>query len=227
MVQYDQKDRAKLIAFDMATGEIAWQADRDAISWSSPILVDHRGTTQLVLSNCKSVDSYDPMTGERRWHVECLGGEVASSAAYANGIVFVANENAVASAIDIGSRAEPQVLWQWAESLPDSASPLADDNFLIVPTSFGVVTCLDAKTGRVFWEHEFDQGFYSSPILADGCVHLVDLAGKMHVFRMADHFELLGVSDLGEPAYATPAFVGDRIYVRGLGHLFCIGASLE
>jgi hypothetical protein len=38
-------------------------------------------------------------------------------------------------------------------------------------------------------------------------------------------FELLGTADFGEPVYATPAFVDDRIYVRGLAHLFCIGAK--
>jgi len=40
---------------------------------------------------------------------------------------------------------------------------------------------------------------------------------------MDDTFELLGAAKLGEDAYATPAFVGDRIYLRGLRHLFCVG----
>jgi hypothetical protein len=39
---------------------------------------------------------------------------------------------------------------------------------------------------------------------------------------MDSEFELLGVSEIEEDAYATPAFVGDRIYIRGLMHLFCI-----
>jgi hypothetical protein len=28
-----------------------------------------------------------------------------------------------------------------------------------------------------------------------------------------------------EDVYATPAFVGEQIYVRGLTHLFCIGTD--
>jgi hypothetical protein len=44
----------------------------------------------------------------------------------------------------------------------------------------------------------------------------------MQIFKMDDEFERLGTSPIGEDAYATPAFVGDRIYIRGLMHLFCI-----
>ena len=223
IVQYDQTDNSQLLAFDLASGSPAWQVKRGAISWSSPILVDNRGRMELILTNGKAVDSHDPKNGERLWHVECLGGEVAPSAAYANGVVFVANEGATATAIDIGNHgSEPKILWQWDETLPDAASPLANEDYLILPTGFGVVTCLDTKTGKVFWEHEFDEGFYSSPILVKDRVYIIDLSGAMQIFKMDDAFELLGVSEIGEAAYATPAFVDGRIYIRGITHLFCI-----
>lgn len=222
-VQYDQKDNSQLLAFDLASGHPAWQVNRGAISWSSPILIDNKGRMELILTNCEAVDSYDPETGRLLWHVKCLSGEVAPSAAYADGIVFVANENAAASAINVGHHdADPKILWQWDEALPDAASPLANEDYLILPTGFGVVTCLNGKTGKVLWEHEFDEGFYSSPILVNDRIYIVDLSGAMQIFKMHDEFELLGVSDIGEDVYATPAFVGDRIYIRGLMHLFCI-----
>jgi outer membrane protein assembly factor BamB len=119
--------------------------------------------------------------------------------------------------------AGPQILWQWDTSLPDAASPLAGQGLVIVPTSFGTVTCLEAKTGKVCWEHEFPKGFYSAPILVNHHVYLMDTGGTMQIFKMAAQFESAGKADIGEPAYATPAFVSDRIYVRGLAHLFCIG----
>lgn len=223
-VQYDQTEDSRLLAFDLASGNPAWQVTRGDISWSSPILVDNKGRMELILTNSKAVDSYDPRNGKLLWHVDCLDGEVASSAAYADGVVFVASEGATASAIDVGSHASgPKILWQWEETLPDAASPLANEDYLILPTGFGVITCLDGKTGKVFWEHEFDDGFYSSPILVKDCVYIIDLSGTMQIFRMDDEFELLGASKIGEDAYATLAFVGDRIYIRGVTHLFCIG----
>lgn len=72
------------------------------------------------------------------------------------------------------------------------------------------------------WEQEFDKGFYSSPIVVNDRVYILDLTGTMQIFRMDKEFELLGTSTLGEKAYATPAFVGGRVHIRGVKHLFCI-----
>jgi outer membrane protein assembly factor BamB len=227
-VQYDQKKDSKLLAFQMATGKHAWEASRDEMSWSSPILVENNDRAELILTDNKSVCSYNPKTGKRYWRVECLGGEVAPSAAFAGSIVFVANEGAAASALDVSTLKEnPNILWQWEDSLPDAASPIASKDYLILPTAFGVVTCLASETGKVFWEHEFNQGFSSSPILVNDRVYVIDLSGNTHVFKLGEKFELLGESDIGEPTYATPAFVGDRIYIRGLRHLFCVGEGKE
>jgi hypothetical protein len=74
------------------------------MSWSSPILVENKGRVELILTDNKSVCSYDPKTGRRYWRVECLDGEVAASAAYAGGIVFVAVEGSAASAEDIAGK---------------------------------------------------------------------------------------------------------------------------
>jgi len=222
-VQYDQKKNSRLLAFNLPSGNPAWQVTRSVISWSSPILINNNRRMELILTNSEAVDSYNPKTGELLWHVKCLSGDVAPSASYANGIVYVANEYATASAIDISDHgSEPKILWQWDETLPDAASPLANEDFLILPTGFGVVSCLDVKTGKVLWEQEFDDGFYSSPILVNDRVYIIDLKGRMQIFKMDDEFERLGTSPIGEDAYATPAFVGDRIYIRGVTHLFCI-----
>jgi outer membrane protein assembly factor BamB len=222
-VQYDQKKNSRLFAFELSSGNPAWQVTRGVISWSSPILVDNNGRMELILTNSEAVDGYDPKTGQLYWHVKCLSGEVASSAAYANGIVFVANEYSTASAIDISDHnSEPKILWQWDEILPNASSLLANGNYVIIPSSYGIVNCLNVKTGKVFWEKEFDEGFYSSPILVNDRVYIMDLSGVTQICKMNDKFELLGTSSIGERAYATPAFVGDRIYIRGMEHLFCI-----
>lgn len=223
-VQYDQKAGSQLLAFEFATGKQVWQAKRGAMSWSSPILAESNGRIQLVLTDSRGVEGYDPTSGNSLWRIECLDGEVASSATYGNGIVFVANEGAPASAIDISSL-EIERIWQWDEALPDAASPIANDKYVVVPTAFGVVSCLDVKSGQTLWEHEFSDGFSSSPILVNDCVYMVDLSGTTQIFKMSGEFQLLGTAEVGEPVYATPAFVDDRVYVRGLTHLFCIRAK--
>lgn len=227
-VQYDQKDDAKLLAFEMATGKPVWQVARQEMSWASPILIENHGRMELVLVDNKYVCSYSPKTGERHWQIECLDGEIAPSAAYAAGTIYVTVEGCTAVALDISDHsADPKLLWQWDGDLPDASSPVATDEFLIVPTAFGLLTCLNAKSGEVHWEHEFDRGFCSSPIVAKDRVYIADLSGRTQVFKLASEFELLAESSVGESIFATPAFVGNRIFLRGLTHLFCIGERGE
>ena len=210
----------------MATGEPVWEADRDEMAWSSPILIEKDGRSEIILTDSKYVASYHPKTGKRLWRVECFSGEVASSAAFAGGYLFVANEGAAASAFELSADGEsPKIVWQWDGDLPDAASPVANKDYLIVPTAFGILTCLDAKTGQARWEHEMDHGVNSSPVLVDDRVYISDLSGDTHVIRLGEKFELIGNGDVQEPVYATPAFVGDRVYIRGLFHLFCVGVS--
>ena len=116
----------------------------------------------------------------------------------------------------------PQTVWEDDENLPEVASPVAWRGLLFVATSYGAVTCRDAGSGEVRWETEFDEGFYSSPIVAAGRVYLMDRKGVTHVFRAAPTFELISVSPLGEEADATPAFVGKRVYIRGKQNLYCV-----
>jgi outer membrane protein assembly factor BamB len=226
LVQYDQKEKSELLAFDLNNGELLWRAERDEISWSSPILIENDRRRELVVLNCRQIDAYDPATGKKLWHVPGLSGEVAASPAYSNGLLFVANEFSAAAAVDIRTDpTNPEIIWAWAEILPDASSPVADENFMIVPSSYGIITCLDTGTGNPLWEHEFETGFYSSPILVDDMVYILDLKGTMRIIKMADQFKLLASPGLGEPTKATPAFVGRRIYIRGENHLFCIGEN--
>jgi outer membrane protein assembly factor BamB len=218
-VQYDHQNAQKVMAFDCATGKTVWQAARKNISWSSPALIGN----ELVLNDEKNVTSYDPVTGKLNWEIPCLGGEVAPSPAYnGKGIVFVANEYAQASALQlIGGT--PKILWQYDEYLPDISSPVAAENFFFIATSAGEMVCLDAATGKVAWEKEFDAGFTSSPILAGDRIYAIDVAGVVHIFGATGEYTEIGMIETGEPVYATPAFMDGRIYIRGDGNLYCIG----
>lgn len=223
LVQYDTNEAKNLFAFNVLTGAQEYATDRADvdISWASPILVNTGERDEIILNSSPFVKSYNPATGEELWSVDCMDGEVAPSPAYADGMVFVVNEYAVLAGIQISET--PAVVWEYEDDLSEAASPVATGQFLIVPSAFGTVTCFDSKTGEVFWTHEFDDGFYSSPIIADGNLFLTDRDGVTHVIKVSPEFELVADNELGEKADATPAFMAGQIYIRGEEHLFCIG----
>lgn len=63
---------------------------------------------------------------------------------------------------------------------------------------------------------------WASLTLAGDVVYLPCESGRMYLLKLARHYRLLGMADLGEKMYASPAFADSRIYIRGHKHLFCI-----
>jgi outer membrane protein assembly factor BamB len=222
LVQFDHNEGNYLLGLNVLSGAEMYRTERDVqISWASPLLINYEGDAQLILNANPHVISYNPQTGKELWRVECMDGEVAPSPAYADGMVFVTNEFAVLAAIKLDD--PPAVVWETEDDLSEVSSLLATPEYLIMATSFGPVTCFNAKTGEVYWMHEFEEGFYSSPVLAGKHIYLMDMNGLTHIIELGREFNLLSQAPLGEEAMTTPAFMDGRIYIRGMENLYCIG----
>ncbi len=222
LIQFDQNTGGRLLALRTHSGDTVYDQPRDVeISWASPILVNTGKKTELILNSNPFVMSHDPRTGQELWRVKCMQGEIAPSLAYTDGMVFAVNDYARLVGINLGET--PDVAWEYLDDLSEVSSPLAAKGFLIMAASYGTVTCFDSKTGERFWIEEFDEGFYSSPILAGDNVYLMDMSGTLYVFKADKEYQLVSQNELGEMAVAIPAFMHDRIYIRGVKNLFCIG----
>ena len=220
-VQYDQNTGGRLLALDTKSGAIVWEQTRKVqISWTSPILAPWQGAIQIIINANPIVAGYEVQTGKELWSHESVTGEVASSPAFSNGRVYVANEYSRLAAIEIGPPAK--LLWETDEDLPEVSSPLVIADLLFVATSGGTLVCRNATTGEKLWLQEFDHGFYASPIWIDGRVYLMDNSGVMHIFRCAPQYESLADNPLGESSTCTAAFLPGRIFIRGNKHLYCI-----
>lgn len=222
IVEFDSRTNARVMAMNSSTGDEVWSTPRKVkISWASPILVNTGSRDELMLVAEPSVASYDPATGKQLWSIDCISGEVGPSLVYADGVVFALNEYASLTAIKVGDT--PEKLWENSDYLSDVPSPVATDKYLFVVTSYGTVVCYDAKNGTSYWTKEFAEGFYSSPIIAEGNIYLLDKMGVMHIFKADKVFTSVGEAKLGEKSVCTPAFANGRIYIRGDKNLYCIG----
>jgi outer membrane protein assembly factor BamB len=221
-IQFDTNEAGKILALDATTGDLAWETPRTSkISWASPVLANVGNQYQLVLASSPEVAAYNPQTGKELWKLNCLSGEVGPSPGYSNGVIYAANEYAKLIAIKPGN--PPETLWESNDYLPEVASPVAINNLLYIATSYGVVACFDANSGELKWEYEADQGFYASPIIADGKIHFLDMDGKMHIFKTDGTSKVVSAPELGERAVSTPAFANGKILLRSYDHLYCIG----
>lgn len=221
LVQYDHYRKKSLLAFDINSGNQIWETVRPvAMSWASPVIAEFDGVDQVILTADPSVISYDVNTGEVLWSVKCMSGEVGPSVGVNSKYVFAVNDFAKLVAISPGEPAA--IVWEDNEYTPEVSSPVATDELVFVLTSYGAVACYDAENGDLVWDHDFDYGFYASPILAGNKVYMLDQAGVMHIVKAEREFSLIAESPLGERAVCTPAFSEGKIYLRSEEHLYCI-----
>ncbi len=224
ILQLDDNKNARVIAVNTKSGKTVWETKRDVIiSWATPILANTPYGMQLILNGNPFAMGYNPDTGEELWRHECMGGEVAPSPSYANGVIFVTTEYQQLYAIKPDSPAKE--LWAADGDLPDVSSPLATDDYVFTGSSSAVISCYDAKTGKLLWNHEPDEGFYSSPVLAGKNVYLMDKEGKTYIFEATSEYKPIAAPELGEESTCTPAFLKGRIFIRGIENLYCIGTK--
>jgi len=75
IVQQDHDEGSFVAAFDLETGDAIWRADRTEFprGFSSPVVWDSAGRTQIVVVGTLRVVGYDIATGEEVWTVHGLG----------------------------------------------------------------------------------------------------------------------------------------------------------
>ena len=223
IIQYDNQNNPRVLSLDLATGNEKWSKNRqEKATWSSPIIATVNNTPQLILMGNPAITAYNPSNGEQLWRVECLTGEVSSSACDANNIVFGASEYAKLVAINANNG---QILWESNEYLPEVSSPVATDNNLYVATSYGVLASYDPKSGEIKKEHDLGTEFYSSPMIVEDKIFLFSNDGKMHIFSADDEFNLIDSFNTGERTLTTPAFTDGKIVVRTEKNIYCVNAN--
>jgi len=122
---------------------------------------------------------------------------------------------------------DPQAaLWRFKKNLPFIPAPLVYQNVLYMVKDGGIITSLDAASGKLLKEGRSRDAigeYYASPVAADSKLFLTSVDGKMTVLKAGAQWEVLSVNDLAEETHATPALSNGRIYVRTRGQLYCFG----
>lgn len=230
-VQLDQGEAddklSKVYAFDGASGNVVWEQPRSVgASWATPITIEAAGMPQIITLAVPWVISYSPKDGTELWRAECLDGEVTPSPIFAGGTLFVIHPSSKLQAIrpdGHGDVTQTHLGWMAEDGIPDVTSPVSNGELIFLVDSSGLVTCYDAKAGRKQWDHDLEEECNASPSIAGHHLYLITKKGTLVVVEAAREFKELGRSALGEEVLASPAFAQNKIFVRGMKHLICIG----
>lgn len=235
-IQWDHQGQSYMYALNKTTGDISWKLVRDEItSWATPLVVEVNGRAQVITSATNKVRSYDAELGTVLWEMTGMTKNVIPCPVYADGILYLMSgfRGTALKAVDLAKAkgditGTPAILWEYNQDTPYTPSPiLMDGKLYFLKTNNGFMTCLDAKTGKVFYSNQKLEGIstlFSSPT---GCGTKIYIAATnvVDVIQAGSDFKLLASNKLDDTFEASPVIVGNELILRGAKYLYCISGK--
>jgi outer membrane protein assembly factor BamB len=242
IVQCDIQKDSFIAAFDVATGQPVWHTSREEIpSWSTPTIFEVDGHPELVTQATTFIRGYDPATGKELWRLSGNSEVAIPTPIVGAGLIIVTNGYRSVQPIfaikpgasgDITLQGEATtnaaIAWSMKHGGPYIPTPVIYNGQLYVCQTNGVVVTYDVTTGkRVYQQRLGESGgsFSASPVAADGKIYFPSEDGDVFVVKAGPAYEALATNMMGEIVMATPAISDGVIFIRGIRHVFAIGAA--
>ncbi|OGF44385.1 MAG: hypothetical protein A2231_04910 [Candidatus Firestonebacteria bacterium RIFOXYA2_FULL_40_8] len=230
ILQVDEsgEGKSRIYGVNKKTGEIVWETKRpDGASWGTPIVIDHKGRKELITTGNPWVIAYAPETGKELWKVDCLAGEVSTSAVYDCEKIFVMDVGSQTTVYaltpgDSGDVTKTNIVWKHEEESQAINAPVAVNSKLIIAMK-DLVVCHDTASGKILWSHKLEDDFWASPVAASDLVYIPSQKGKVYVFDLDG--KAVNTIEIGEKLSASMAFSDSRMYIRSDKRLFCISGE--
>ena len=234
VINWDHEGDSFVVAFDKRSGEKRWQVSRPEVtSWATPIVVQHSGRPQVIISGTNRIRGYDLATGRVIWQCGGLSHNVVASPVSADGMVFAASSYETRAILAIrldGAEGDitggDQVVWTRRRATPYVPSPLLYGEWLYYLRHYqGILSRVNARTGEEpFGPFRLGQlrDVYASPVGAAGRIYISDRDGVTQVIAHDDVPRVLAVNRLNDRFSASPAIVGQELFLRGERYLYCI-----
>jgi outer membrane protein assembly factor BamB len=237
IVNWDHEGESFLVALDKRTGDERWKvARKEVTSWATPIVVEHGGQTQVIVSGTSRIRGYDLATGRVLWECGGLSANVVASPVAGGGMVFAGSSYDKRALLAIrldGANGDitgsNRIAWNRFRGTPYVPSPLLVDDGLYFVTHYqGILTRVDAASGEdrpgaVRLEGIGD--IYASPVAAAGRIYVTDLDGATAVLSSGLIPRQLALNRLPEPIAASAALAGRDLLLRGEKHLYCLAEA--
>lgn len=140
--------------------------------------------------------------------------------------IFELAQNSIVALKATSVDSAPEVVWEYKRGLPYVASPLVYRGLVYLVKDGGIVTILDAASGKLVKQSRArgEGNFYASPAAGDGKVFLASGGGTVTVLKAGPKAEVLSTRDFGERIAATPVLADGRVYVRTAKALYVFTA---
>ena len=219
-----------LLSLNARTGDVQWKADAPAgqTSYSTPLVVETRGRSEIVVNSSVGVSGHDVSTGERLWHVDEPNRFPIPTPIFQNGLIYLSRGYRSSPFLAItpggkGNVAATNVAWKVTSGAPYISSLVYYDGLIYMAGDVGVLTVVDAKTGERVYQDRVGGVYTASPVAGDGKVYLVSEDGETIVIAAGRTPKILERNKLSARQLASPAVANGRLFIRSDEALYAIG----
>lgn len=235
VVNADAEIDPTIVAFHRKNGTIAWrtprgQKVRSTFSFSTPLVVETDGRTEILSAGSGMIGAYSPEDGRLLWKATYGEGySVVPRPIVADGMAYVATGYNVPKLIAIrlgkatGDVTKTHIAWEATRRMPKTPSMIAAAGRILTLDDTGTLTSLDAKSGEPAWNEKLAGNFSASPILTGNTLYAVTEDGVCYVVKISpDAAKIQFETDLAERTLASPVLLDGALYLRTEQHLWKI-----
>lgn len=224
-----------VVALNKSDGSVAWKTARSpsiklTFSFATAEVIEFHGKKQIISPASGLIAAYDPEDGHELWRARHEGWSVIPKPVFAHGLVFAGTGYETPTTIAIrpdgsGDVTDTHIAWTLRKGAPNTPSFLVVGDELYLLADSGVLSCLDAKSGKVHYQERACGQSSASPVYAEGRIYLLDEQGLGVVLAPGKEFKKLAENPLGERTLASYAMTDGALFIRSEENLFRIGAA--
>ena len=240
----DNEGVGALVALDAKTGAEIWRTPRDARAqrgsgWSTPFIWKNSLRTEIVTTGRGHVMSYG-LDGKELWRIGRMG-HASPTAIAGTDVVFVGtgaqtgDANRPFHAVKPGASgditlaaeatANDFILWSHPRAAGYTPSALLHKGRVYLVHDLGTMLVLAADTGKEIYRARVGgvgHTFSASPIATADRIYFADEEGVTVVIEAADEYKEVAKNDLGELTLASPAVLGNTLFIRTMSRMYRI-----